>query len=107
MGRDAYSKNMSRVRERIRKWLYVMIVGMVAYLVLWKSPALKSTLTYYYDTSKEVLGNSIEWELVQVYIPLFEYVRENIEGTSIYEWFVMNSSPLYQYMVDKEAYFPY
>lgn len=98
---------MSRVRERIRKWLYVTIVGMVTYLVLWKSPALKTTLTYYYDTSKEVLGNSIEWALVQVYIPLFEYVRGNLEVTSKYEWFVMNSSPLYQYMADKEAYFPY
>ena len=107
MGRDAYSENMSRVRERIRKWLYVTIVGMVTYLVLWKSPALKTTLTYYYDTSKEVLGNSIEWALVQVYIPLFEYVRGNLEVTSKYEWFVMNSSPLYQYMADKEAYFPY
>ena len=106
-GRDAYSENMSRVRERIRKWLYVTIVGMVTYLVLWKSPALKTTLTYYYDTSKEVLGNSIEWALVQVYIPLFEYVRGNLEVTSKYEWFVMNSSPLYQYMADKEAYFPY
>lgn len=107
LGRDAYSENMSRVRERIRKWLYVTIVGMVTYLVLWKSPALKTTLTYYYDTSKEVLGNSIEWALVQVYIPLFEYVRGNLEVTSKYEWFVMNSSPLYQYMADKEAYFPY
>lgn len=103
----AYSVTMSRVIGQIRKWIYVLLLLAVIYFSIWKSPALKTTLTYYYDTSKEVLGSSLEWDMVQLHLPLFVYLRKNLDESSHYEWFVMNSIPLYQYMVDKEGFFPY
>ncbi len=92
-----------RLRINIRKVIRLLAVSILL-VVLFQTERDEDKKNVIYTLSdKEVLGNGLEWELVQTHLPIFGCLFYANGQNSSFEKMVADLSPLYQYLVNQEV----
>ena len=61
------------------------------------------TVKIYAISEEEVFGTGPEWEIVQTFLPIFDYMFYEENDSNGYEAIIGNLSPLYQYLKTQEV----
>lgn len=95
---------MNENKKRLHPFIWIIIIIIFSLLFI-KTPVKKISVSKRMDVGKVILGNSVEWKMVQLHLPLYEQLWKEQRQKEKYEELVLNASPLYQYLLCQEAYF--
>lgn len=79
----------------------IAIVCLIVGALFCKEPTAKTVITYELSES-EILGQEVEWELVQSFLPVLGYLFHEQNGDNLYEQYVAGWFPVYRYLTDQE-----
>ena len=71
--------------------------------VLFSTDGTKEPTKEYILTDKEILGQEVEWELIESHLPILAYLFHEQNGDNVYEQYVMQWFPIYRYLTDQEV----
>ena len=71
--------------------------------VLFSTDGTKEPTKEYILTDKEILGQEVEWELIESHLPILAYLFHEQNGDNVYEQYVAHWFPVYRYLTDQEV----
>ncbi len=72
-------------------------------LLLFGTDNPKEPMKEYVLSEKEILGQEVEWELVQNFLPILGYLFHEQNGDNGYEQYVASWFPVYRYLTNQET----
>ena len=86
----------------MRKGITLVIVCLII-IVLFSTDGTKKPTKEYILTDKEILGQEVEWELIESHLPILAYLFHEQNGDNGYEQYVTQWFPIYRYLTDQEV----
>lgn len=90
------------MRRKMRRGVTLVIICLII-MVLFSTDGTKEPAKEYRLTDKEILGQEVEWELVQSHIPILAYLFHEQNGDNVYEQYVLQWFPVFRYLTDQEV----
>lgn len=95
----SYCMEMKRNMHRAISFVSIcLILG-----VLFSTDGTKEPTKEYILTDKEILGQEVEWELIESHLPILAYLFHEQNGDNVYEQYVAHWFPVYRYLTDQEV----
>ena len=90
------------MRRKMRRGITLVIICLIL-IVLFSTDGTKEPAKEYVLTDKEILGQEVEWELIESHLPILAYLFHEQNGDNVYEQYVMQWFPIYRYLTDQEV----
>lgn len=90
------------MRRKMRRGITLVIICLIL-IVLFGTDGTKEPAKEYVLTDKEILGQEVEWELIESHLPILAYLFHEQNGDNVYEQYVAHWFPVYRYLTDQEV----
>jgi len=91
------------MKKPIKRMAFFLGVTIFCAILFQAEPKNTTSKKAYVLSDTEVLGESLEWELVQTHLPVYRYMFYEGNGNNGYENMISSFSPLYRYLLSQEA----
>ena len=86
----------------MRRGVTLVIIYLII-MVLFSTDGTKEPAKEYVLTDKEILGQEVEWELIESHLPILAYLFHEKNGNNVYEQYVLQCFPVFRYLADQEV----
>lgn len=90
------------MKRKMRRGITLVIICLIL-IVLFGTDGTKEPAKEYVLTDKEILGQEVEWELIESHLPILTYLFHEQNGDNVYEQYVAHWFPVYRYLTDQEV----
>ena len=90
------------MKRKMRRLITLVMVSLIL-IVLFSTDGTKEPEKEYILTDNEILGQEVEWELIESHLPIFAYLFHEQNGDNIYEQYVLKWFPVFRYLTDQEV----
>ena len=90
------------MKRKMRRLITLVMVSLIL-IVLFSTDGTKEPEKEYILTDNEILGQEVEWELIESHLPIFAYLFHEQNGDNIYEQYVLKCFPVFRYLTDQEV----
>ena len=90
------------MKRKMRRLIALVMVSLIL-IVLFSTDGTKEPEKEYILTDYEILGQEVEWELIESHLPILAYLFHEQNGDNIYEQYVLQWFPVFRYLTDQEV----